>query len=76
MAADDDRPRQHALSRAAADGQGLEDSSKYLRLDSPEMSECIPVLGFQAPKSCLFKNAVHGRGARSTGNKGDPGLFR
>src|SRR5215831_17339142 len=76
MAADDDSPRQHALSRAAADGQGLKDSSKNLRLDSPEMSECIPVLGFQAPKSCSFKNAVHGRVARSTGNKSDPGLFR
>jgi hypothetical protein len=60
MAADDDSPRQHALSPSAADGQGLEDSSKDLRLDSPEMSECIPVLGFQAPKSCSFKNAVHG----------------
>jgi hypothetical protein len=57
MAADDESPRQHALGRSAADGQGLEDSSKNLRLDSPEMSECIPVLGFQAPKSCLFKNA-------------------
>lgn len=35
MLADDDRPREDAISRIATGSQGVEDSSKHLRLDRP-----------------------------------------
>jgi hypothetical protein len=63
MAADDDTPRQHAVSRTTTGAQGFEDPSKNLRFDSAKISECVPVFGFQTAKSCSFKHAVHGRGA-------------
>ena len=61
MLADDDRPREDAISRIATGSQGFEDSSKHLRLDRPQIPEAVAIFRFQTPKRCAFRNSVHSR---------------